>query len=60
MTAQLPEDNHFNYRRDELLTRLVVLMGERAAEELVIGQVSTGAENDLQQATRLAQGMVAR
>jgi ATP-dependent Zn protease len=37
VTAQLPEDNHFNYRRDELLTRLVVLMGGRAAEELVIG-----------------------
>jgi cell division protease FtsH len=59
-TAQLPEDDHFNYRRDDLLTRLIVLMGGRAAEEIVIGQVSTGAENDLQQATRLAQGMVAR
>ena len=60
VTAQLPEVEHYNLNRDELITRLTVLMGGRAAEEIALGQMTTGAENDLQQATRLALGMVTR
>lgn len=60
VTAQLPEDERYNYSRDDLLTRLMVLMGGRAAEEIALEQKTTGAENDFQHATQLAQGMVAR
>jgi cell division protease FtsH len=60
VTAQLPEEEHYNHSRDDLRTRLVVLMGGRSAEEVALGQMTTGAENDLQQATRLVQGMILR
>ncbi len=60
VTAQVPEEERYNYSRDDLLTRLAVLMGGRAAEEIALGQMTTGAENDFQQATRMAQGMVVR
>ncbi|MFW6198234.1 MAG: ATP-dependent zinc metalloprotease FtsH [Acidobacteriota bacterium] len=58
VTQQLPEDDKYIYRRDYLADRLSVMMGGRAAEELVFDSVSTGAENDFQQATRLARKMV--
>ena len=45
--------------RSELLDRLAVLLGGRAAEELVFGEISTGAQNDLQRATAIARSMVA-
>lgn len=57
-TRQLPEEDRHNYPRDLLLGRLVVLMGGRAAEELVFGQPTTGAESDLREATRIARQMV--
>jgi len=45
--------------RPELLDRLAVLLGGRVAEELVFGEISTGAQNDLQRATAIARSMVA-
>jgi cell division protease FtsH len=60
VTEQLPEDDHYNYRRNYLLARLAVMLGGRAAEEIVIGDITTGAENDLVQATRLTRRMITR
>lgn len=60
VTAQLPGEDRYNYTRTYLLARLVVLLGGRAAEELALGEVTTGAENDLKQATRLARHMITR
>jgi cell division protease FtsH len=57
-TAQLPEEDRHNYARDYLLGRLTVMLGGRAAEELVFGQPTTGAESDLKQATSLSRRMV--
>ena len=56
-TQQLSEDRAL-LQRDELVDRLRVLLGGRAAEEIVFGQVSTGASNDLERATGLARRMV--
>jgi cell division protease FtsH len=60
VTAQLPAEDHYNYSRTYLMARLAVMLGGRSAEELVIGDVTTGAENDLVEATRLARRMVTR
>ena len=57
-TRQLPEEDRHDYPRDLLLGRLAVLLGGRAAEELVLGQPTTGAETDLREATRIARQMV--
>ncbi|HMG53026.1 MAG TPA: hypothetical protein VK601_06085, partial [Kofleriaceae bacterium] len=53
-----PEDRHL-HTRTELDARLLVLLGGFAAERVVLGEISTGAENDLGEATRLASKMVA-
>ena len=58
VTEQLPDEDRHNYPKDYLIGRLAVMMGGRAAEELVFGQPTTGAENDLKQATMLARRMV--
>ncbi len=58
MTLQLPLADRYLYTRDQLLDRLTVLLGGRAAEELVYGQPSSGAQNDLHEATVLARQMV--
>lgn len=58
VTMQLPEAERHIYREDYMLDRLVVMFGGRAAEELVFGVGSTGAANDLLQATSLARNMV--
>ena len=60
VTEQIPGEDKYNYRRRELLARLAVMMGGRAAEELAFGEMTTGAENDLKEATRLARKMVTR
>jgi len=60
VTLSTPEDDRFNYTEEELLAKIRVAAGGRAAEELVFGDVTTGAESDIQQATRIARGMVAR
>ena len=58
-TLYLPEEEKYLSTRDELLVRLKSLLGGRAAEEIVFGTVTTGASNDIQQATGLARSMVA-
>ncbi|MGE0487954.1 MAG: ATP-dependent zinc metalloprotease FtsH [Vulcanimicrobiota bacterium] len=57
-TLQLPREDSYLTTRCELVERLRVLLAGRAAEELVFGEVSTGAENDLERATALARQMV--
>ncbi len=56
----MPGEDHYNYSREYLMARLAVMLGGRTAEELAIGQITTGAENDLVEATRLARRMVTR
>jgi len=60
VTLQSPIDDRFNYGEDYLRARLVGALGGRAAERLVYGVVTTGAESDLQQVTRIAREMVTR
>jgi cell division protease FtsH len=60
VTLQSPVDDRFNYGEDYLRARMVGALGGRAAEKLVYGIVTTGAENDLQQVTRIAHEMVVR
>jgi cell division protease FtsH len=60
VTAQQPADDRYNYGETYLLSRLAVMLGGRAAEEIVRGEVTTGAENDLVEATRLTRRMVTR
>jgi cell division protease FtsH len=60
VTEQLPGEDQFNYSREYLLSRIAVMLGGRTAEELAIGDITTGAENDLVEATRLARRMVTR
>ncbi len=59
-TQMMPIDDRHNYPRNYLLARLAVGLGGRAAEELEIGEITTGAENDLQEVTALAREMVTR
>jgi cell division protease FtsH len=54
VTQQLPMDDRYTYPRDYLVTRLAVMFGGRTAEELVFGQMTTGAGNDIEKATELA------
>ncbi|WP_445000465.1 ATP-dependent zinc metalloprotease FtsH [Halomonas mongoliensis] len=60
VTAQVPDEERVNYGESWLRDRITVLFGGRLAESIVYGEVSSGAENDLEQATRLARRMVAR
>jgi cell division protease FtsH len=57
-TMQLPAEDQFLLTRSELLDRLRGLLGGRAAEEIIFGEVSTGAQNDLERATAIARQMV--
>ncbi|MGD2176173.1 MAG: cell division protein FtsH, partial [Candidatus Brocadiaceae bacterium] len=59
-TMQMPTEDRYVLRRGELMDRMAVMLGGRAAEEVVFGEVSTGANNDLQKATDLAREMVTR
>lgn len=60
VTQFVPLDDKHNYSRGYLLARMAVGLGGRVAEELEIGEITTGAENDLQEVTRLAREMVTR
>lgn len=60
ITAQLPGEDRHNLSQSYLHARLAVLLGGRTSEEIVFGDVTTGAENDLIEATRLARRMVTR
>jgi cell division protease FtsH len=58
VTQQLPKGDRYIYPREYMLDRLAVMMGGRAAENLALGTMTSGAENDLKQATKLARRMV--
>jgi cell division protease FtsH len=58
-TMQLPTEDRYLMSRSALLDKLKGQLGGRAAEEVVLGEISTGAENDLEHATALARQMVA-
>jgi cell division protease FtsH len=60
VTEYLPEGDRFNYSRRYLLSQLASMLGGRAAEQVAIGEITTGAENDLQRATQLARRMIGR
>jgi cell division protease FtsH len=60
VTEQVPKEDRYNYSRAYLLARMAVLLGGRTAEELALGEITTGAENDLVMATQLARQMVTR
>jgi cell division protease FtsH len=57
-THQLPTDDRYLMTREELLTKVDVLLGGRAAEQVVFGEISTGAHNDLQRATDIVRSIV--
>jgi cell division protease FtsH len=57
-TMQLPLEDRYLMQRDDLGRQLAVLLGGRAAEEIALGEISTGAQNDLQRATDIARAMV--
>ena len=58
-TQQQPTEDRYLMTRSELLDRMAVLLGGRVAEELIFGEISTGAQNDLQRATDIARSMIA-
>ncbi len=60
VTEQLPGEDRYNYGKPYLMARLAVMLGGRSAEEIAIKEITTGAENDLTEATRLARRMVTR
>ncbi len=59
-TMQVEEDEKFLTTKQEILDKLAVYCGGRAAEELIFGEMTTGAANDIEQATKLARNMVTR
>jgi len=58
VTQQVPGEDKYNYTRTYLLARLSVMLGGRAAEETALGEITTGAEQDLMQASRLVRRMI--
>ncbi|HEV8308776.1 MAG TPA: ATP-dependent zinc metalloprotease FtsH [Methylomirabilota bacterium] len=58
LTQQLPTDDKYNYSREYLINRITILLGGRAAEEMVLNQQTTGAGDDLEKATEMARKMV--
>ena len=59
-TMQVDEGEHFLMNQEEMENKIATLTGGQAAEKLVFGRITTGASNDIEQATKLARGMVAR
>ncbi len=59
-TMQVPEEEKYLLTKDELITKIVTLLGGRAAEEVVFHTVTTGASNDIERATKLARTMVSQ
>ncbi|HTM03796.1 MAG TPA: ATP-dependent zinc metalloprotease FtsH [Vicinamibacterales bacterium] len=57
-TMQLPLEDRYLMQRQDLLNQLAVLLGGRTAEEIALGEISTGAQNDIQRATDIARSMV--
>ena len=58
VTQQLPEGDRHNYTKEYLLGQISILMGGRIAEETFLGNITTGASNDIEKATELARAMV--
>lgn len=59
-TMQVEEGNHYLMTKEEIENKIATLTGGRAAEEVKFGTISTGASNDIEQATKLARGMITR
>ncbi|MBQ3086993.1 MAG: cell division protein FtsH, partial [Clostridia bacterium] len=59
-TMQVDEGNHYLMSKEEIENKIATYTGGRAAEQLAVGSVSTGAANDIEQATRLARAMITR
>ncbi|MBA2396699.1 MAG: ATP-dependent metallopeptidase FtsH/Yme1/Tma family protein [Ktedonobacteraceae bacterium] len=60
VTMSTPLDDRYNYSKEYLMVQIVTALGGRAAEQVVFGKVTTGAENDLQRVTAIARQMVSR
>jgi cell division protease FtsH len=60
VTEQVPGEDHYNYNHEYLVARLDVMLGGRTAEEVALGTMTSGAENDLVEATKLARRMITR
>jgi cell division protease FtsH len=60
VTLSTPDTDRYGYERTELIGKIKVALGGRAAEKVVYGEMTTGAESDLQQLTSIARGMVSR
>ncbi len=59
-TMQVEQDNHYLMTKEEIENKIATYAGGRAAEEVMLGSVSTGASNDIEQATKLARAMITR
>ena len=59
-TMQVENDNHYLMSKEEIENKIATFTGGRAAEEIIFGSVTTGASNDIEQATKLARAMIAR
>ena len=60
VTLSTPETDRYGYGRRELIAKIKVALGGRAAEQVVYGEITTGAESDIQNLTKIARGMVGR
>jgi cell division protease FtsH len=60
VTLSTPDSDRYNYRREDLVAKIMVALGGRAAEKVVFDEISTGAESDIQNLTQVARGMVGR
>lgn len=60
VTEQLPGEDRYNYSKEYLIARLAVMLGGRSSEEIAMDDITTGAENDLLEATKLARQMITR
>ena len=59
-TMQVDEGNHYLMTKDEIINKIATLTAGRVAEEIVFGSITTGASNDIEQATKLARAMITR
>ena len=59
-TMQVEQDNHYLMTKEEIENKIAIYTGGRAAEEIIFGTISTGASNDIEQATKLARAMITR
>ncbi len=60
VTNIVPDEDRYSYSKEQLLSKICVFMGGRAAEEIIYNQITTGASNDIERATQLAREMVTR